>query len=121
MELPPGGKSSTAIDQAIPERLEKYPLLSVIGRGSMGVLYKSIDPHIKRPVALKTIRRDIMVDGESENFSERFRSEARAAGSLAHPGIVSVYEYGEENGYAYIAMEFVEGRSLRDCFEKKVS
>jgi serine/threonine protein kinase len=121
MELPPGGKSSATIDQAIPERLGKYPLLSVIGKGSMGVLFKSIDPHIKRPVALKTIRRDLLDDGDPENFSARFRVEAQAAGRLAHPGIVGVYEYGEQDAYAFIAMEFIEGRSLRECFERKVA
>jgi serine/threonine protein kinase len=121
MELPPGGKSSAIIDQAIPERLGKYPLLSVIGRGSMGVLYKSLDPHIKRPVALKTIRRDLLDDGDPENFSARFRVEAQAAGRLAHPGIVGVYEYGEQDAFAFIAMEFIEGRSLRECFERKVA
>jgi serine/threonine protein kinase len=120
MELPPGGKSSATVDQAIPERLGKYPLLGVIGRGSMGVLYKSVDPHIKRPVALKTIRRDLLDDGDPENFSARFRVEAQAAGRLAHPGIVCVYEYGEQDAYAFIAMEFIEGRSLRECFEQKV-
>jgi serine/threonine protein kinase len=120
MELPPGGKSSAIADQAIPERLGKYPLLSVIGRGSMGVLYKSIDPHIKRPVALKTIRRDLLDDGDPENFSARFRVEAQAAGRLAHPGIVGIYEYGEQDAYAFIAMEYIEGRSLRECFEQRV-
>jgi predicted Ser/Thr protein kinase len=86
----------------------------------MGIVYKSVDPHIKRPVALKTIRRDLMVEGDGEDFSARFRIEAQAAGGLAHPGIVAVYEYGEEDAYAYIAMEYIEGRSLRECFEQKV-
>jgi serine/threonine-protein kinase len=121
MELPPGGKSTATVDQAIPARLGKYPLLSVIGKGSMGVLYRSVDPHIKRPVALKTIRRDLLDDGDPENFSARFRIEAQAAGRLAHPGIVGVYEYGEQDNYAYIAMEYIEGRSLRECFEQKVA
>src|ERR1700760_3131681 len=120
MELPPDGKGSATKDQAVPERLGKYPLLGVIGRGSMGVLYKSIDPHIKRTVALKTIRRDLLDDGDPENFSARFRIEAQAAGRLAHPGIVGIYEYGEQDAYAYIAMEYIEGRSLRECFEQKI-
>jgi eukaryotic-like serine/threonine-protein kinase len=120
MELPPQTDANSHSEPAAPSRLGKYPLLSVIGKGSMGVLYKSIDPHIKRPVALKTIRRDLLVDGDSENFSARFRIEAQAAGCLAHPGIVAVYEYGEEDAYAYIAMEYIEGRSLRECFEQKV-
>src|ERR1700675_96409 len=117
---PPTGKSNGGItEQAAPERLGKYPLLSVIGKGSMGIIYKSMDPHIKRAVALKTIRRDLLVDDDNENFSARFRIEAQAAGSLTHPGIVAVYEYGEEGAFAFIAMEYVEGRSLRECFEQK--
>jgi serine/threonine-protein kinase len=102
-------------------RLGKYPLLGVIGKGSMGVVYKSVDPYIKRPVALKTIRCDRLEEDASENFTARFRHEAQAAGSLAHPSIVAVYEYGEADAYAYIAMEYVEGRSLRECFEQRVA
>src|ERR1700730_2591009 len=116
---PPQGKSNGITEQAAPERLGKYLLLSVIGKGSMGIIYKSVDPHIKRPVALKTIRRDLLFDDDNENFSARFRIEAQAAGSLTHPGIVAVYEYGEEGAFAYIAMEYIEGRSLRECFEQK--
>jgi serine/threonine-protein kinase len=114
-------KTNGITEQAAPARLGKYPLLSVIGKGSMGIIYKSMDPHIKRAVALKTIRRDLLVDDENENFSARFRIEAQAAGSLTHPGIVAVYEYGEEGAFAFIAMEYVEGRSLRECFEQKTA
>lgn len=103
------------------EQLGKYQLLGVIGTGAMGIVYKSVDPHIKRPVALKTIRRELLEEDASENHPARFRREAQAAGNLAHPGIVAVYEYGEEDVYAYIAMEYVEGRSLRECFEQHVA
>jgi eukaryotic-like serine/threonine-protein kinase len=120
MVRPPTGFAGELTESA-PERLGKYPLLGVIGKGSMGVIYKSFDPHIKRPVALKTIRRDL-VDGHcTEDFPARFRQEAQAGGGLAHPGIVAVYEYGEHDAYAYMAMEYVEGRSLLDCFEGGVS
>jgi len=87
----------------------------------MGVIYKSFDPDIKRPVALKTLRRDLVDGDDTEDFPALFRLEAQAAGSLAHPGIVAVYEYGEEGAYAYMAMEYVEGRSLRECLEGRVS
>ena len=120
MELPPKGFPG-ALPESAPERLGKYPLLGVIGKGSMGVIYKSFDPHIKRPVALKTIRRDLVDGDRTEDFPARFRQEAQAAGGLAHPGIVAVYEYGEQDAYAYMAMEYVEGRSLRECFEGRVS
>jgi eukaryotic-like serine/threonine-protein kinase len=119
MEPPTKGEAKAGTEQAAPERLGKYPLLSVIGKGSMGVVYRTVDPDIKRPVALKTIRRDLLLD-DTENFSARFRHEAQAAGALLHPGIVAVYEYGEEGPYAYIAMEYVDGRSLRECFEQKI-
>jgi predicted Ser/Thr protein kinase len=121
MAYPPKDEANSTAEQAAPERLGKYPLLSVIGTGSMGVLYKSFDAELKRPVALKIIRRDLLADDGTEKFSARFGIEARAAGGLTHSGIVAVYEYGEEQGHAYIAMEFVEGRSLRECFEQKVS
>jgi eukaryotic-like serine/threonine-protein kinase len=119
MESPPKSRSSGIFGQVAPERLGKYPLLSVIGTGSMGVVYKSYDPQMRCAVALKTVRSELL-DDEIENFSARFRIEALAAGSLTHPGIVRVYEHGEAEGYAYIAMEYVEGHSLRDCFERKV-
>jgi serine/threonine protein kinase len=120
MEVPSQSEAHVSPEQVGPRSLGKYPLLGVIGKGSMGILYRSVDPHIKRPVALKTIRRDLLEQAETENFSARFRIEAQAAGGLAHPGIVAVYEYGEEDAYAYIAMEYIEGRSLRECFEQKV-
>jgi serine/threonine-protein kinase len=120
VEAPPKGFAGT-LTESLPGRLGKYPLLGVIGKGSMGVIYKSFDPRIKRTVALKTIRRDL-VDGDStEDFPAGFHQEAQAAGALEHPGIVAVYEYGEQDEYAYLAMEYVEGRSLRDCFEAQVS
>jgi serine/threonine-protein kinase len=120
MESPPDGSVSSIADRAAPERLGKYRLLNVIGSGSMGVIYKSIDPHIKRPVAVKTIRRELLGNSDPDNFMARFRVEAQAAGGLAHPGIVAVYEYGEEGDYAFIAMEYIEGRSLRQLFDEKV-
>jgi len=87
----------------------------------MGVVYKSFDPVIRRSVALKTIRKELLADeDEAAAFGERFRNEARAAGRLLHPGIVAVYEYGEDEQYAFIAMEYVEGSSLRQYFERKV-
>ncbi|HEV8312734.1 MAG TPA: serine/threonine-protein kinase, partial [Burkholderiaceae bacterium] len=99
----------------IPDRLGKYPVTEVLGKGAMGIVYRAYDPVIKRPVAIKTIRKELIEDDEkAETLSGRFRREAQAAGALSHPGIVSVYEYGEDEQYAYIAMEYVEGNSLRE-------
>jgi serine/threonine-protein kinase len=99
----------------IPERLGRYPITEVLGKGAMGVVYRGYDPVIKRPVAIKTIRKELLEDDDkTDNLSGRFRREAQAAGSLSHPGIVSVYEFGEDAEHAYIAMEYVEGNSLRE-------
>src|SRR5687767_9732831 len=100
---------------SIPDRLGKYPITGVLGKGAMGIVYRGTDPVIKRPVAIKTIRKELIDDDErTETLSTRFRREAQAAGALCHPGIVSVYEYGEDAEHAYIAMEYVEGNSLRE-------
>ena len=99
----------------IPTQVGKYPILELIGKGAMGIVYRGYDPVIKRPVAIKTIRHELDDDDErTETLSGRFRREAQAAGTLNHPGIVAVYEYGEDAHHAYIAMEYVEGTSLRE-------
>jgi eukaryotic-like serine/threonine-protein kinase len=100
-------------------RLGKYTVLDAIGAGSMGTLYKAVDPDTRQPVVLKTVRRDLLQAGD-DDFPARLRTEAEAARGLTHPGIVSVYEYGEEGDSAYIAMEYVEGRSLQQCFDEDV-
>ena len=96
-----------------PERLGKYPITGVLGEGAMGVVYRAYDPDIRRTVALKTIRR---LAGESVEAvaytAARFRHEAQAAGRLQHPGIVGVYDFGDDGQVAYIAMEYVEGHTL---------
>jgi len=98
-----------------PNHLGKYEITEVLGRGAMGVVYKGFDPGIRRTVAIKTIRREL-IEGErpAAAMLARFRNEAQAAGKLAHPGIVAVYDYGEDASVAYIAMEYVEGNSLRE-------
>ena len=98
-----------------PDHLGKYEITEVLGQGAMGVVYKGFDPGIRRTVAIKTIRREL-VEGERHAAAmlARFRNEAQAAGKLAHPGIVAVYDYGEDAQVSYIAMEYVEGNSLRE-------
>jgi eukaryotic-like serine/threonine-protein kinase len=98
-----------------PQRLGKYPITGILGKGAMGIVYRGYDPVIKRPVAIKTIRRELIDEDErAESLAGRFRKEAQAAGALNHPGIVSIYEYGEDANHAFIAMEYVEGNSLRE-------
>jgi serine/threonine-protein kinase len=103
-----------------PVQLGKYVITATLGRGAMGVVYKAFDPNIRRVVALKTIRKDALLEDFSANRAARFRNEAQAAGRLGHPGIVAVYDYGEEGDIAYIAMEYVEGHDLADYFKRGV-
>lgn len=103
-----------------PDRLGKYAITEVLGKGAMGVVYKAFDPHIRRTVALKTIRKELIEDDRAASLLARFQNEAHAAGRLSHPGIVSIYEYGEDQAVAYIAMEYVEGNGLRVYFDRGV-
>ena len=104
---------------SVPERLGKYPITGILGKGAMGVVYKGFDPVIKRVIAVKTVRRDLLEDDErAEWMTARFRNEAQAAGRLTHPAIVGVYDYGEDERFAYIVMEYVEGNSLRQYFTR---
>lgn len=99
------------------DSIGKYEIRREIGRGAMGVVYEAYDPSIKRVVALKTIRRDQLAGDDSAAVIARFRREAQAAGRLNHPNIVSIYDFGEDGGIWFIAMEFVQGRELKECFE----
>jgi serine/threonine protein kinase len=102
-----------------PQRLGKYELVEVLGKGAMGVVYKAFDPDIHRTVAIKTTRKELFEDDDhADMMMARFRNEARAAGRLSHPGIVAVYDYGESGSVNYIAMEFVQGASLREYFNR---
>jgi len=93
-------------------QLGKYRIDGILGKGAMGVVYKAFDPGIERVVALKTIRKEMFSQDEQLDLIGRFKNEAQAAGRLAHPNIVTVYDYGEDTESAYIAMEFVEGTPL---------
>jgi serine/threonine-protein kinase len=99
------------------KKLGKYEIRGELGQGAMGIVYDGFDPMIGRRVALKTVRRDQLDRAEVEEILARFKREAQAAGRLNHPNIVSIYEYGEDAGTAFIAMEFVEGRELKDHFD----
>ena len=108
-------------DKKHPVQLGKYRITEVLGEGAMGVVYKGFDPDIQRVVALKTIRTQLDAGDDSPGApASRFRNEAQAAGRLTHPGIVAVYDFGRDSQVAYIAMEFVEGRSLASYLSAKV-
>jgi serine/threonine-protein kinase len=100
------------------ERLGKYTITEVLGRGAMGTVYKGFDPHIRRTVAIKTIRKELLENNEAISLLARFKNEAQAAGRLSHPGIIAVYEYAEEESLAFIVMEYVEGNGLDEYFKR---
>src|SRR6266436_3282376 len=104
-----------------PEKIGKYVIQSVLGKGAMGVVYKAFDPHIERVVAIKTVRKDLVDPDLAAQVMARFQNEAKAAGRLLHPNIVSVYEYAEDEVNAFIAIEYVEGTGLREYLNRKAS
>lgn len=91
------------------EKLGKFEIKRVLGNGAMGEVYLGVDPSIGREVAIKTILPSAAQGGEAK---ERFAREARAAGVLNHPNLVTIYEFGEDQSVLYIAMEFVKGHDL---------
>ncbi|TAJ76515.1 MAG: serine/threonine protein kinase [Gallionellaceae bacterium] len=94
-------------------QLGRYEIVSELGQGAMGVVYKATDPLIDRVVAIKTINLGLAQE-EKEEYEARFYQEAKAAGRLSHPNIVTVYDVGKSGDVAYIAMEFLQGREVRD-------
>ncbi len=95
------------------ERIGRYEILGEIGRGAMGIVYRAQDPVIGRTVAIKTIRlQDFSDPQELQKLRERLFREARSAGILSHPNIVTIYDIGQEGSTAYIAMEFVNGSTV---------
>src|SRR2546423_11389601 len=90
-------------------------LVRHIARGGMAEVYLAHDKLLDRPVALKVLFPELSVD---RAFVERFRREAQAAANLSHPNIVSIYDWGEEEGTYFIVMEYVEGRSLRQVIRE---
>lgn len=100
----------------ITEKLGRYEILSELGQGAMGVVYKAIDPLIGRTVAIKTINLDLSKSDEV-NFEERFYREAKSAGSLNHPNIVTIHDIGKTDNIVYMAMEFLEGPSLKEVLD----
>ncbi len=100
-------------EPALPQRIGRYMITAELGRGSMGIVYKAIDPLIGREVAVKVIRLQALADGrEAAYLRERLFREARSAGGLFHPGIVVILDVGQEGDLAFIAMEYVDGPSL---------
>jgi serine/threonine-protein kinase len=96
-----------------PQQIGRYEVLAILGRGAMGIVYKAADPVLNRIVAVKTINLSLDPDLRDE-YEARFQQEAKAAGSLSHPAIVTIYDLGKTGDLAYIAMEYLDGQELRD-------
>jgi eukaryotic-like serine/threonine-protein kinase len=105
----PPGTSATA-------RPTRYKVLSELGRGGMGIVYKAHDTVLDRAVALKVLPEQL---AENAQALQNFLREAKSAAKLNHPNIVTVFDAGEQNGRYYIAMEYVDGTTLKDVIKKK--
>ncbi|WP_431257320.1 serine/threonine-protein kinase [Roseateles chitinivorans] len=119
-----GGKAARATPH-----IGKYLVRGKLGEGAMGVVYRAFDPHIQREVAIKLIRRQVEDAEEAareDSTSARFRNEARAVGRIAHPGVVTIHDFGEVTsadglkGYAFLVMELVDGRGLDQILRREM-
>src|ERR1044071_7924233 len=100
------------------QKFGRYEIIEQIGAGAMGTVYKAVDPMMDREVAIKTILTHAIDGPQSGEFRDRFFREARAAGRLAHPGIVTMYDVSEHKGTPFLVMEFVAGRTLQSILQE---
>jgi len=116
-------REASVLDEAVPEeltRIGRYEIQQVLGRGSMGLVYKALDPKINRLLAIKTIRfSDEFDEDVIQEIKERFFREAEIAGQLSHPSIVTIHDMGEDQDLTYMAMEYLEGENLEKFISKK--
>src|SRR5215831_4796323 len=102
------------------QKIGRYEIVEELGRGAMGVVYKAYDPVIGRFVAIKTVRLgDFYNNYQMEELKSRLVREAQSAGGLSHPSIITIFDVGEEDDLAYIAMELVDGVSLETLLGSK--
>jgi len=110
------GSQIDQVPETAPKTVGKYQITDLLGKGAMGVVYRALDPLLGRYVAVKVMSQGIASDQE---LRDRFLREARAAGSLQHPNIITIYDFGEAEGSLYIAMEYVEGSDLSEIMERR--
>src|SRR5688572_9203505 len=100
------------------KQLGRYDLTRVLGKGAMGIVYEGLDPRLNRKVAIKTILKGHMDDEDAaKEYSMRFMREAQSVARLNHAHIVQVYDFGEQGDIAYIVMEFIKGKELKNFFD----
>ena len=100
-----------------PEKIGRYEISAVLGRGAMGTVYKAFDPMLQRFAAIKVMNLDCEGD---EELRSRFYREARSAAKLAHPNIISIFDLGEDEGRPFIAMQYLEGQDLKTIIQKRL-
>jgi len=106
-------------DMEVKPTIGRYEILMELGKGAMGTVYKGRDPKINRLLAIKTIRfSDEFEENQLEEIKDRFFSEAELAGKLSHPGVVAIFDVGEDYDLTYMAMEFLDGEDLEKYCKK---
>ena len=102
----------------LPKTIGKYSISRLLGEGAMGLVYEGMDLAIDRKVAIKTLHPHLINKKDGKEFLQRFQREAKSAARCTHPNIVTILEYGEDDGLPFIAMEFINGLSLHDILQK---
>ena len=114
--LAPRAPQATRPDPLVGHTLGQYEILEVLGRGGMGAVYRARQSSLDRVCAVKVLPRAMAADA---SFLERFRREARGAAAISHPSVIQVFDVGEERGFHYIAMEFVDGEHLGQVVDRE--
>jgi serine/threonine protein kinase len=113
----PEDDDKTILSEDNPHYIGRYRIDGVLGEGAMGIVYKGYDTAIRRHVAIKTIHGALLLKDDGEEFLERFRREAQAAGRLVHPNVVTVFEFGHHDETPFLVLEYIPGRELRDIID----
>jgi serine/threonine-protein kinase len=101
------------------KQLGRYEIKGVLGKGAMGLVYDGLDPTLNRRVAIKTILTRGLDESTAKHYAMRFQKEVRAVARINHPNIVQVYDFGQEGDLAFIVMEYIDGKELKDAFDRK--
>jgi serine/threonine-protein kinase len=99
-----------------PQTIGKYRITDLLGQGAMGVVYRALDPQLNRYVAIKLMGQSVASDSQ---LRERFLREAQAAGSLQHPNIITIFDFGEVDSHLFIAMEYIDGADLSEIMDRR--